>query len=102
MRETLTTNEIAHRLYQDKNAGWTWAGAQALAEYLESYEEDAGTELELDIVAIRCDYSEYSSAIIACDEMSNEKFEEEAAALEYLYRTTNVITFDGGIIVGAF
>ena len=32
-----------------------------MAEYLEEYEESTGQEMELDVVAIRCDFSEYSS-----------------------------------------
>ena len=30
---------------------------QVLFEYLEQYEEDAGTELELDVIALCCEYS---------------------------------------------
>jgi hypothetical protein len=61
MKKTLTTYDIANELIQDSNANWSRAGAFALAEYLQELEEDTGEEMEMDVVAIRCDYSEYSS-----------------------------------------
>ena len=61
MKNTLTTSEAASLLMADENAAWTMAGAYALAEYLEQVEEDCGTEMEFDRVAIRCEYSEHES-----------------------------------------
>ena len=61
MKKTLTNYEIAHELLQDDNAKWTRAGAFALADYFESIEMDTNEELELDVVAIRCDFSEHES-----------------------------------------
>lgn len=37
---------------------FTYQGLQALFDYLEYYEEQVGTEIELDIVALCCDYTE--------------------------------------------
>lgn len=45
----------------DENANWSFEGAKALTEYLECYEEDQGEEIELDLVDIRSNYSEYPS-----------------------------------------
>ena len=45
----------------DENANWSFEGAKALVEYLECYEEDQGEEIELDLVDIRSNYSEYPS-----------------------------------------
>ena len=61
MKETLNTHQVANALFKDENAAWTYAGALALAEYLEQFEDDTGEEMELDVVAIRCDFSEYAS-----------------------------------------
>jgi len=104
MKETLTINEVAHRLYADKNAGWSWDGAKALAEYMEQYEEDLGEELELDVVAIRCDYSEYDSALEAAQEYRFEPESEEEEyleeeALEWLEANTTVIRVKGGGVI---
>ena len=61
MKKTLTTHEIANELLDDSNANWSHSGAYALAEYLQELEESTGEEMELDVVAIRCDWSEYDS-----------------------------------------
>lgn len=120
MKTTLTTFEIADALQKDKNANWSWTGSLALAEYLEEIEESTGEEMELDIVAIRCDFSEYGSAlecavdhgwsheadILDSDDNlrpDDEVLEEnEERALRWLNDRAQVIEFDGGIIVSNF
>ena len=108
MKETLTTNEIARKLREDENAGWSYAGALALAEYLEEMEQAAGTELEFDRVEIRCDYSEHTSATEAASDYAwepdkdNDEDQNEEAALEFLQGRTAVIEFDGGVIIQNF
>ena len=61
MKNTLDTYAAASLLMADENAAWSNAGAFALVEYLEQIEEDCGTEIEFDRVAIRCEYSEHES-----------------------------------------
>ena len=109
MKTTLNTWQIADALKQDENAGWSYEGAKALAEYLEQYEEDTGEELELDVVAIRCDFTEYTCATEAAENYADHDYdddmdddEKEAAALKYLEDNTTVIEFDGGIIIHQF
>jgi hypothetical protein len=120
MKQTLTTSEAADILFADKNAGWSYAGARALAEYLEELEESTGEEMELDYVAIRCDFSEYDSALACAMEYGwnheadlldsddnirpDDEIEEEnqERALKWLQDRTQVIEFDGGIIVSSF
>ena len=97
-------------LKADTSANWSHAGARALIEYLEQIEEDTGTEIEFDAVAIRCDYSEYESALKAADDqgyepnpnLSDEPQEDEdkeADALAWLQDQTQVIEFTGGVII---
>lgn len=123
MKQTLSASEVAYQLKSDEYAGWSYNGAMALAEYLEEYEESTGEELELDVVAIRCDYSEYGSAVEAAEDYgwekpdssaveSRDEYEEscEDAALEWLQDRTTVVTFEdkyglgngSGVIVGEF
>jgi hypothetical protein len=67
-----------------------------------------GEETELDVCAIRCEFSEFSNATLAAlaydwqkdEEKSDE--ENEADALEYLNENTSVIQFDGGLIIQDF
>lgn len=114
MKKTLTTSEIVDAIYADKDGGWSWNGAKALAEYLEQVEEDTGTEMELDVVAFRCDYTEYASLKewasshfgdswredLGLDPEPNE--EDDGSITCYLNENTMLIEFSGGIIVADF
>lgn len=107
MIRTLTTTEAADLLLQDSNAAWTYNGARALIEYLEEHEEESAP-IEFDRVSIRCDFDEYSSATEAAanydfePEPGDDEETTEAAALKYLEYNTQVIQFDGGVIIQAW
>ena len=113
MKKTLTTSEIAHELFQDENANWSYNGAYALANYLQELEEDLGESIEFDAVAIRCDFSEYESLQewaseygLDCIDLGVESDDDdetkEEAILEYIQDHGQVIGFDGGVIVSNF
>ena len=108
MKITLNTNDIVNHLLRDTNARWSRDGAEALAEHLEEMEDSTGEEMELDVVAIRCDFSEYPSAAEAAGEYGwsadETEFDDanESAALSWLNDRTFVISFDGGVIVSQF
>jgi hypothetical protein len=109
MKTTMTVTQMAHELFNDEYAGWTSAGARALAEWLEQFDDECGTDSEFDRVGIRCEFSEYES-ILECAESyagpdytdCEDEEEKEAVALEYLQDNTLVIQFDGGIIIQDF
>jgi hypothetical protein len=113
MKATLSTSQAADLLKADSNANWSRSGARALVEYLEELESDTGTEIEFDAVAIRCDFSEYASALQAALEQGfepnpnlgeEEQSEEdkESDALSWLRDQTQVIEFEGGVIIASF
>lgn len=93
------------------------SGRKALFAYLEEYEEDTGEEIELDVVALCCDFSEYenidqAAADLGMDDILKDLREEHGedndeeireAFLEELQDRTTVIDVDGeGLIVQAF
>jgi len=116
MKMTLNTYEIADELLKDTYARWSRAGAFALAEYLEEYEESTGEEIELDTCAIRCDFSEYSSLLDwahehfsnALEELGFDETEENdddevnEKIRSYIQDHGQLIEFDGGVIVSSF
>ena len=107
MYQKLTTREVADALRQDQYGAWTYGGALALAEYVEAMEEDMGQDLELDVVALRCDYTEYNNAIDAVENYDyapegDTEEEMEADALRWLEDHTTVIPFSGGIVIQSF
>jgi hypothetical protein len=100
----------------DRNDQYTYEGKRALYDYLIELEESYDMEIELDVIAICCDFTEYSNA----DEAASEYFdyegmtygdegeeldtpeEVEEKAIEYLQDRTSVIPFDSGIIIQDF
>ena len=95
----------------DDNAAWSMAGAFALVEYLEQYEEDCDTEIEFDRVALRCEYSEYESLqewalqYFTVEEGFDilEKAENQSETIrDFIHDHGQLIEFDGGIIVSSF
>lgn len=94
--ETLNTGQIARALKEDQYAGWSYNGAQALAEYLESLAADIGEPIELDIVSIRGEYSEYADLEALQSDYPDIK------DMDDLENKTQVIEFDGGLIIAQF
>ena len=45
----------------DRGEQFSYDGLQALYEYLVEYEEDTGEEINLDVIALCCEYAEYDS-----------------------------------------
>jgi hypothetical protein len=45
----------------DRCEQFSYDGLKALYEYLVEYEEDTGTEVDLDVIALCCEYAEYDS-----------------------------------------
>jgi len=45
----------------DRKENFSYDGLKALFDYLEQYEDDTGKQVELDVIALCCDYTEYGS-----------------------------------------
>ena len=80
----------------DRNNNFTYEGKQALFDYLEELEEGTGEEIELDIIAICCDYTEYESI----EELKKEY--DDIEDMDDLRDRTFVIEFDEGLIIQQF
>lgn len=111
MYSNLSTAEAVSLLMGDDNDGWSRDGAEALIEYLEELESSGGKSIEFDRIAIRCEYSEYSTALEAAQdydftppETEDDEDEDviEAAAIAYLEYRTTIIKFNGGVIIQQF
>ena len=107
MKRNVSEHEFCDA-FRDMGRGdnFSYAGLKALYDYLLQYEEDAGEEIELDVIALCCDYSEYGTALEAACEYGYGADEEvdnqEEAALEWLNDSTSVIVFDSGVIIQGF
>ena len=108
MHQNISTDEAIKLLKEDDNVDWSWSGAEALVEYLEDLEDSLGESIAFDRVAIRCEYSEYSSALEAAQdygfipEDDEDEDDVESSAIAYLEDRTTVIKFEGGVIIQQF
>ena len=111
MYQNVATSEAIAQLMEDQYANWSRDGAKALVEYLEQLEDSLDKPIVLDTVALRCDFSEYDSALEAAEYHEfipdgtippDDEDEIEAEALEYLEARTTVIQFEGGVIIQEF
>ena len=86
----------------NRSDNFSLSGLGCLFDYLESYEQDVGVELELDVIALCCEYSEYSSVQEVVENYDIQLDEEEDALeqlLEYLQENTSVVCCEEDCIV---
>lgn len=70
----------------------------ALFDYFEELEQDIGEDIELDVIGICCDYTEYESL-----EEFKEQYNDDYDSIEDIEDETSVIRLDsGGLIVQNF
>ena len=92
MKTTVSSYDF-ERAFIDCNRenSFSYAGKKALFDYLEEYEEETGEEIELDVIALCCEYTEYENVeefIQAYDdsyivwETEPEEADEENEAIE--------------------
>ena len=73
----------------DRSNQFSYDGLKALFGYLEEYEEDSGTEVELDVIALCCEYAEYDSL-----EEFQGNYGEEYDSMESISDVTTLIPID--------
>jgi len=105
MKQTVTEFQFIEAFrHAGRESQFSVPARRALFDYLESFEHDSGTELELDPIAICCDFAEYPSALSAAEAYGFKDGidSKEESALEWLENRTQVIEFDGGIVIQSF
>lgn len=108
MKQTVTEYQFVDSFrHAGRESQFTVPARRALFEYLEEYENSAGEEIELDPVGICCEWAEYPSALEAADDYGFKPDDDdddarEKSALEWLQGETQVIEFEGGIVIQQF
>ncbi len=80
----------------NRQEDFSYNGLKALYEYLEEYEESTWEEIDLDVIALCCEFTEYESL---------EEIQENYPRIhdmDDLMDNTQVIVFDSGIIIQNF
>lgn len=91
MKQTINFRNFEKAFISFKRENHFPKGLKNLFEYLEEYERDLGEELELDVIAICCDFVE--------DEIKNALEEHDFRSVEELREHTQVIEVDEETII---
>jgi hypothetical protein len=97
MKTTVYLNEFRDYFNQVRPNNFSYEGLGILFEYLEEWEDGTGEELELDVIALCCDFSEEDFSDIAKSydiELDEEEDEEDQMQAVADYLT------DEGVFVG--
>jgi hypothetical protein len=65
---------------------FSYEGLDALYDYLEQYEEDTGEKIELDVIALCCEYTEYDNIA-----EFHDNYNTDAETLDDIRELTTVI-----------
>jgi hypothetical protein len=76
---------------------FSYDALDALFDWYEQLEEDTGEAIQLDVIAICCDWTEYENI-----EEFQKEYGNEYETVEDIEQNTTVIEFDGGFLVEAF
>jgi len=109
MKTTISLYDFRDAFYQaNRGAQFSYDGLKVLFEYLEEYEDSTGSEVELDVIALCCEFSESTLEEIARDygyDLEGEDDDEKRENLiEWLNDRTLVcgVTNEGSIVYQAF
>jgi len=72
MKQTVTENMFIDSFTGGYKDNFSYEGKKALFEWLEQYEDDCDTELELDPIALCCEFTEFASI----EEFQSDRYDE--------------------------
>ena len=101
MKKTVSKSDFINQfVIMHRFGNFSYEAMGILFDYFEQYEEDCGEELEMDIVAVCCEYSEDSADSIAakymdvkdCAEFKELSEDEQINGIrEYLNEKTTIV-----------
>ena len=90
MKQTINVSQFRDAFQNmNRKENFSYAGLGALFDYLEEYEESTGEEVELDVIALCCEYSEYTDL-----EEFQKAYSSDYESIEDIERETTVIRID--------
>jgi hypothetical protein len=102
MKQSITFSDFCDAFHaHDRYDSFGYAGLRVIFDFLESYEEDTGEEIELDVIAICCEYNlmhwsdiaqEYRIDLSHLNDADDDYDEQaEQTVLDYLNDNTMVV-----------
>ena len=104
MKQTINEYQFNDAFQKRRPNSFSYEGLTALYDYLEDLEEDTGEEIELDVIGLCCDFTEYDSL----EDFQKEHYDEEIGDcyedIEEIEDETIVIKIEGteGFIIQDF
>lgn len=104
MKQTINEYQFKDAFQKCRPDNFSYEGLTALYDYLEDLEEETGQEMELDVIGLCCDFTEYDSL----EEFQKEYYDEEIGDsyedIEEIEEETLVIKIEGteGFIIQVF
>ena len=93
MKQTITESQFinAFKSWDTYKNQFSYDGLKALFEWFEEYENDTGEEMELDVVAICCEFTEYENL-----KQYNDEYGNECEEIDEIADDTTLIKIDDG------
>ena len=89
MKQNVSECEFIDAFKRIRPDNFSYNGLEALYDYLTQLEDDIGEELELDVIAFCCDYSEYENL-----KEFQKDYGDEYKSIEDIEEQTTVIKID--------
>ena len=87
MKQSVNEYDFLKAFKECRPNNFSRAGLFALYDYLEQYEDVTGEEIELDVIALCCEYAEYDSL----QEFQRDYGEKDFKSIEDIEERTTVI-----------
>ena len=91
MKQSVNMYDFEREFKRFERNNFSYDGLKALFEYLEEYEEGTGEEVELDVIALCCEYMEYDSL-----NEYNRDYDTKYSEIDAIQDDTTLIKIDGG------
>ncbi len=98
IKEEVTLSYFMDRFNEVRPKNFSYEGLEALYNYLEQLSEDIGEDIELDVIAICCEYSEYDSLEEVLEDYPTIETKEDLEANTVVINIPN----EKSLIIGQF
>ena len=79
MKQTINFHDFQKAFQELRPNSFTYDGLRALFEYLEDLEDSIGVEMDFDVIALCCDFTEYENAEEYHNDYSEQNIEDHLA-----------------------
>ena len=93
MKRTINEHDFVDAFKGSYADSFSYEGKKALFEYFTELEDSTGSELELDVIAIHCEYTEYENFYEFRDDYEDYVYKHKIKDIHDIHEHTQVIEF---------